>query len=73
MTNDESPVWAYFVLRPSSFVILSSLGVSLFVILSGTGGHRTHIVRFKRPVHYLVCHSPAFIGAVGVEPTPWSL
>jgi hypothetical protein len=25
---------------------------------SGTGGHRTHIVRFKRPVHYPVCHSP---------------
>ena len=24
---------------------------------SGTGGYRTHIVRFKRPVHYPVCHS----------------
>ena len=38
-------------------------------IISGTGGHRTHIVRFKRPVHFLVCHSPASIGAEGVEPT----
>ena len=26
--------------------------------LSGIGGHRTHIVRFKRPVHYPVCHNP---------------
>jgi hypothetical protein len=40
---------------------------------SGTGGHRTHIVRFKRPVHCPVCHSPEAIGAEGVEPTAWSL
>ena len=25
---------------------------------SGTGENRTHIVRFKRPMHYLVCHNP---------------
>ena len=42
---------------------------SLKPLSSGTGGYRTHIIRFKRPVHYLVCHSPASIGAVGVEPT----
>ncbi len=28
------------------------------ISISGTGGYRTHIVRFKRPVHYPVCHSP---------------
>lgn len=39
-------------------------------LFSGTGGYRTHIVRFKRPVHYPVCHSPESVGAVGVEPTP---
>ena len=38
-------------------------------LLSGTGGHRTHIIRFKRPVHYLVCHSPESVGAEGVEPS----
>lgn len=43
------------------------------LLFSGTGGHRTHIVRFKRPVHYLVCHSPEAIGAVGVEPTACAL
>ena len=29
--------------------------------LSGIGGHRTHIVRFKRPVHYPVCHNPVYL------------
>ena len=43
------------------------------VLVSGTGGYRTHIVRFKRPVHYRVCHSPESIGAEGVEPSVWSL
>ena len=43
------------------------------LLVSGTGGHRTHIIRFKRPVHYLVCHSPITVGAEGVEPTTWSL
>jgi hypothetical protein len=36
---------------------------------SGTGGDRTHIVRFKRPVHYQLCHSPESVGAEGVEPS----
>ncbi len=40
---------------------------------SGIGGHRTHIVRFKRPVHYPVCHNPESVGAVGVEPTACAL
>lgn len=31
---------------------------SVPIHLSGIGGHRTHISRFKRPVHYLVCHNP---------------
>ena len=31
---------------------------SVLNYLSGIGGHRTHIGRFKRPVHYLVCHNP---------------
>ncbi len=29
-------------------------------VVSGTGGYRTHIVRFKRPVHCPVCHSPEY-------------
>jgi hypothetical protein len=37
-------------------------------LFSGIGGHRTHIVRFKRPVHCPVCHNPISVGAVGVEP-----
>ena len=41
----------------------------VLVVVSGTGGYRTHIIRFKRPVHYPVCHSPESVGAVGVEPT----
>ncbi len=36
--------------RPSVLVFFS--------FRSGTGGNRTHIVRFKRPMHYLVCHNP---------------
>ena len=40
----------------------------VLVVVSGTGGYRTHIIRFKRPVHYPVCHSPESVGAVGVEP-----
>ena len=40
---------------------------------SGTGENRTHIVRFKRPMHYLVCHNPKLfrcpIGAEGIEPS----
>ena len=41
---------------------------------SGTGENRTHIVRFKRPMHYLVCHNPmcfcfVSIGAEGIEPS----
>ena len=28
------------------------------LFFSGTGENRTHIVRFKRPMHYLVCHNP---------------
>ncbi len=28
------------------------------LFVSGTGGYRTHIIRFKKPVHYLVCHDP---------------
>ena len=41
---------------------------------SGTGENRTHIVRFKRPMHYLVCHNPmccfvCSIGAEGIEPS----
>ena len=39
------------------------------LFVSGTGGYRTHIIRFKRPVHYPVCHTPESVGAVGVEPT----
>ena len=39
------------------------------LFVSGTGGYRTHIIRFKRPVHYRVCHGPDSVGAVGVEPT----
>lgn len=35
---------------------------------SGTGGDRTHIGRFKRPVHCPVCHNPVSVGAAGVEP-----
>ena len=27
------------------------------LLFSGTGENRTHIVRFKRPMHYLVCHN----------------
>ena len=50
-----------------------SLPLSRPVLVSGTGGHRTHIVRFKRPVHCLVCHSPVAVGAEGVEPSTWSL
>ena len=34
---------------------------------------RTSINRIKRPVHYLVCHSPESVGAEGVEPSAWSL
>ena len=45
-----------------------SVGARTSACFSGTGGHRTHIVRFKRPVHYLVCHSPDPVGAVRVEP-----
>ena len=41
--------------------------------VSGTGGYRAHIVRFKKPVHYPVCHSPKSIGAMGVEPTTYVL
>ena len=41
---------------------------------SGTGENRTHIVRFKRPMHYLVCHNPMCvlscpIGVEGIEPS----
>ena len=40
---------------------------------SGTGENRTHIVRFKRPMHYLVCHNPNMfhfpIGVEGIEPS----
>ena len=41
---------------------------------SGTGENRTHIVRFKRPMHCLVCHNPmcfcfVSIGAEGIEPS----
>jgi hypothetical protein len=39
------------------------------LVFSGTGGHRTHIFRFKRPAHYHVCHSPESVGAEGVEPS----
>ena len=39
------------------------------LVVSGTGGHRTHIVRFKQRVHYLVCHSPNSVGAEGIEPS----
>lgn len=28
---------------------------------SGIGGTRTHIARFKRPTHCLVCHNPVFV------------
>ena len=28
------------------------------LVFSGTGENRTHIARFKRPMHYLVCHNP---------------
>ena len=28
------------------------------LVLSGTGENRTHMIRFKRPMHYLVCHNP---------------
>ena len=31
---------------------------SVLIVFSGTGENRTHIVRFKRPMHYLVCHNP---------------
>jgi hypothetical protein len=41
----------------------------VLVVVSGTGGYRTHIIRFKRPAHYLVCHNPNSVGAVGIEPT----
>ena len=34
-------------------------------LLSGTGENRTHIVRFKRPMQYLVCHNPN--GAVVID------
>lgn len=40
---------------------------------SGIGGYRTHIGRFKRPVHYHVCHNPICvslrIGVEGSEPS----
>ena len=62
MTNDENYVPSF---RHSSFVIRH--------FPSGTGGYRTHIVRFKKPVHYLVCHSPVTVGAEGVEPSTWTL
>lgn len=52
--NDE----AMFFILASSFVIP----------FSGTGGYRTHIIRFKRPVHYLVCHNPNSVVPDGVVP-----
>ncbi len=64
MTNDETYTYVPSI-RHSSFVIRHSP--------SGTGGYRTHIVRFKKPVHYLVCHSPVIVGAEGVEPSAWTL
>ena len=58
--------------RPVPFYIQWDrfLTTSAFSFLfSGIGGYRTHIVRFKKPVHYLVCHNPSTIGAEGVEPS----
>lgn len=34
---------------------------------SGTGGNRTHIIRFKRPMHYLVCHDPVQLSGTGFK------
>lgn len=34
---------------------------------SGTGENRTHIVRFKRPMHYLVCHNPKLFFVVSFQ------
>ena len=61
-------IWDLAIWRFESRQITKSQ-ITKSQIVSGTGGHRTYIVRFKRPEHYLVCHSPALIGAVGVEPT----
>ena len=43
-------------LRRRSLAVRPSVPVSK--CFSGTGENRTHIVRFKRPMHYLVCHNP---------------
>ncbi len=51
---------------------------SVLIYLSGIGGHRTHIGRFKRPVHYHVCHNPILcfvfqVGVEGIEPSAFVL
>ena len=50
------------------------------LLFSGTGENRTHIVRFKRPMHYLVCHNPKLcfrcfvsVGVAGIEPATVAL
>lgn len=44
-------------LRRRSLAVRPSV---LVVCFSGTGENRTHMVRFKRTMHYLVCHNPKF-------------
>ena len=64
-------------LRRRSLAVRPSLPVSK--CFSGTGENRTHIVRFKRPMHYLVCHNPicsrcfVSVGVAGIEPATSSL
>lgn len=38
---------------------------------SGTGGDRTHISRFKRPVHCLVCHNPVRFQLTSLADSAW--